>query len=106
MANLAKHGIAFECATRVFLDLFRLEQDDLIGYEGEVRRRLLVRSTITYYWSSTLRALHELESSLPGGRQVMGEENITKFKLDESNLPRLSKASAKRLYSMSDENIE
>ena len=71
-----------------------------------MRRRLLVRSTITYYGSSTLRALHELESSLPGGRQVMGEENITKFKLDESNLPRLSKASAKRLYSVSDENIE
>ena len=36
----------------------------------------------------------------------MGEENITKFKLDESNLPRLSKAAAKRLYSVSDENIE
>ena len=87
-------------------DLYRLEQDDLIGYEGEVRRRLLVRSTITYYWSSTLGALHELESLLPGGRQVMGEENITKFKLDESKLPRLSKASAKRLDSMSDENIE
>ncbi|MDE0966352.1 MAG: hypothetical protein OSB73_24780 [Candidatus Latescibacteria bacterium] len=71
-----------------------------------MRRRLLVRSTITYYWSFTLRALHELESSLPGGRQVMGEENITKLKLDESKLPRLSKASAKRLDSMSDENIE
>ena len=36
----------------------------------------------------------------------MSEENITKFKLDESDLPHLSKAQAKRLDSMSDEEIE
>ena len=36
----------------------------------------------------------------------MSEENITKFKLDESNLPRLSKTQAQRLDSMSDEEIE
>lgn len=36
----------------------------------------------------------------------MSDENITKFKLDERNLPRLSKAQAKRLGSMSDEEIE
>jgi putative transcriptional regulator len=36
----------------------------------------------------------------------MSAENITKFKLDEGNLPRLSKAQAQRLDSMSDEEIE
>ncbi len=36
----------------------------------------------------------------------MSEESITKFKLNEKNLPRLSKAQAQRLDSMSDEEIE
>ena len=36
----------------------------------------------------------------------MSEENTTKFRLDESDLPKLSKAQAQRLDSMSDEEIE
>ena len=36
----------------------------------------------------------------------MSEENTTKFRLDEKNLPRLSKSQARRLDSMSDEDIE
>ena len=36
----------------------------------------------------------------------MSEENTTKFRLDKKNLPRLSKAQARRLDSMSDEDIE
>ena len=36
----------------------------------------------------------------------MSEENTTKFRLDEKNLPRLSKSQAQRLDSMSDEEIE
>ena len=48
----------------------------------------------------------EFESSLPGEQRVMSEENTTKFKLDEKNLPRLSKSQARRLDSMSDEDIE
>ena len=36
----------------------------------------------------------------------MSEENITKFKLDQSDLPRLSKTQAKGLDSMGDEEIE
>ena len=48
----------------------------------------------------------ELESSLPGEQRVMSEENTTKFRLDEKNLPRLSKSQARRLDSMRDEEIE
>ena len=40
-ANLAKHGISFEYATRVFLDSYRLEQEDLVEYEEEVRHRVI-----------------------------------------------------------------
>lgn len=40
-ANLAKHGIPFEYAARVFLDTYRLEQEDLTEHEGEVRRRAI-----------------------------------------------------------------
>lgn len=36
----------------------------------------------------------------------MSEENITRFKLDKSNLPRLSKTQAQRLDAMSDEEID
>ncbi len=36
----------------------------------------------------------------------MSEENTTKFRLDESNLPQLSRTQAQRLDSMSDEEIE
>ena len=36
----------------------------------------------------------------------MSEENTTKFKLDEKNLPHLSKSQAQRLDSMHDEEIE
>ncbi len=36
-ANLAKHGIPFEFAARVFLDPYRLEEEDLIEYGEEVR---------------------------------------------------------------------
>ena len=36
----------------------------------------------------------------------MSEENTTRFRLDEKNLPRLSKSQARRLDSMSDEDIE
>ena len=36
----------------------------------------------------------------------MSEENTTKFRLDEKNLPRLSKSQAQRLDSMRDEEIE
>jgi putative transcriptional regulator len=36
----------------------------------------------------------------------MSEENITKFKLDESNLPHLSKPQTQRLNAMSEEEIE
>ena len=36
----------------------------------------------------------------------MSEENTTRFRLDENNLPRLSKSQARRLDSMSDEDIE
>ena len=39
--NLAKHGIPFEYAARVFLDSYRLEEEELIEYEGEVRRRVI-----------------------------------------------------------------
>ena len=39
--NLAKHGIPFEYAARVFLDPYRLEEEDLIEYEEEVRHRVI-----------------------------------------------------------------
>ena len=40
-ANLTKHGIPFEYATRVFLDPYRLEEEDLIEYGEEVRHRAI-----------------------------------------------------------------
>ena len=39
--NLAKHGIPFEYATRVFLDPYRLEEEELIEFEDEARRRVI-----------------------------------------------------------------
>ena len=39
--NLAKHRIPFEYAVRVFLYPYRLEEEELIEYEGEVRRRVI-----------------------------------------------------------------
>ena len=39
--NLVKHGIPFEYAARVFLDPYRLEEEELIEYEEEVRRRVI-----------------------------------------------------------------
>jgi hypothetical protein len=39
--NLAKHGIPFEYATRVFLDPYRLEQENLVEYDGELRHRVI-----------------------------------------------------------------
>ena len=39
--NLAKHGIPFEYAVRVFLDSYRLEEEELIEHEGEMRRRVI-----------------------------------------------------------------
>ena len=41
VANLAKHEISFEYATRVFLDPYRLEQEDLVEYEEEMRHRVI-----------------------------------------------------------------
>jgi uncharacterized DUF497 family protein len=40
-ANLTKHGVPFEYATRVFLDPYRLEEQDVVEYEGEVRHCVL-----------------------------------------------------------------
>ena len=40
-ANLIKHGIPFEYAARVFLDPYRLEEEDLGEYEEEVRHRVI-----------------------------------------------------------------
>jgi uncharacterized protein len=37
--NLRNHGIAFEVATRVFLDLYRIEEDD--PYPDEDRQRAI-----------------------------------------------------------------
>ena len=39
--NLDKHEIPFEYAARVFLDPYRLEEEELIEYEEEVRRRVI-----------------------------------------------------------------
>ncbi len=39
--NLAKHGIPFAYAARIFLDPYRLEEEDLIEFEGELRRRVI-----------------------------------------------------------------
>lgn len=39
--NLAKHGIPLEYAARVFLDPYRLEEEDLIEFEEEVRHRVI-----------------------------------------------------------------
>jgi uncharacterized DUF497 family protein len=36
-ANLAKHGVGFPYATRVFLDPYRLEKEDPEECEGEIR---------------------------------------------------------------------
>jgi uncharacterized DUF497 family protein len=40
-ANLAKHGVSFPYATRVFLDPYRLEEQDPEERAGEIRYRLL-----------------------------------------------------------------
>ena len=39
--NLAKHGVSFAYATRVFQDPYRIEEEDPAEYSDETRQRVI-----------------------------------------------------------------
>jgi uncharacterized DUF497 family protein len=39
--NLAKHGVSFTYAVRVFLDPYRIEEEDALDHWGETRHRAI-----------------------------------------------------------------
>jgi putative transcriptional regulator len=104
-SHFAKHGVRFEFAARIFLDLDRADFDTSRDADGEERRKavgMIEGKLYTVVYAREARRLGSSPRAAPMFRRAAAMGSMT---LDPNNLPQLSPEDRERLEALTDEDI-